>query len=97
MLFKIINNKEDIEFENNQTWALPSGRNLCKKNNYQLSQNLIRIDILKYSFHPRTINEWNKLPNSVVSAPSFSIFKLKLMNTFSIHMTQTAKSAIICN
>ena len=78
MLFKIINNKVDIEFENNLTWALPSGRKLRKKNNYQLSQNLIRIDILKFSFYPRTINEWNKLPNSVVSAPSFSIFKLKL-------------------
>ena len=31
MLFKIINNKVDIEFENNLTWALPSGRNLRKK------------------------------------------------------------------
>ena len=47
MLFKILNNKVDIEFENNLTWALPSGRNLRKKNNYQLSQNLTRIDILK--------------------------------------------------
>ena len=73
MLFKIINNKADIEFENNLTWASPSGRNLHKKNNYQLSQNLTRTDILKYSFYPRTINEWNKLPNFVVSAPSFSI------------------------
>ena len=58
MLFKIINNKVDIEFENNLTWALPSGRNLRKKNNYQLSQNLTRIDILKYAFYPRTINEY---------------------------------------
>ena len=74
MLFKIINNKVDIEFENNLTWALPSGRNLRKKNNYQLSQNLTRIDILKYAFYPRTINECKKLPNSVVSVPFFFNF-----------------------
>ena len=59
MLFKIINNKVDIECENNLSWALPSGRNLHKKNNYKLSQNLTRIDILKYSFYPRSINKWN--------------------------------------
>ena len=78
MLFKIINKKVDIEFENNLTWALPSGRNLLKKNNYQLSQNLTRIDILKYAFILELLTNAKSYRILLYLYLSFSIFKLKL-------------------
>ena len=35
----------------------------------------------KNSFFPRTISEWNELPESVVSAQSLEIFKAKLRSS----------------
>ena len=33
-----------------------------------------RLDIRKYSFPQRVINEWNKLPNDCVNASSMNMF-----------------------
>ena len=33
------------------------------------------LDIRKYSFSQRVINEWNKLPNDCVNASSMNMFK----------------------
>ena len=35
-------------------------------------------DIFRFSFFPRTITEWNKLPQETVSNQSLCIFKRKL-------------------
>ena len=35
-------------------------------------------DIFRFSFFPRTITEWNKLPQETVSSQSLCIFKSKL-------------------
>ena len=35
-------------------------------------------DIFRFSFIPRTITEWNKLPQETVSSQSLCIFKSKL-------------------
>ena len=37
-----------------------------------------RLDIRKYSFSQRTINEWNKLPTDCVTASSMNMFKNKV-------------------
>ena len=37
------------------------------------------IPSLKFSFFPRTITEWNKLPEGTVSSQSLCIFKSKLI------------------
>ena len=34
-----------------------------------------RLDMRKYSFSQRVINEWNKLPNDCVNASSVNMFK----------------------
>ena len=34
-----------------------------------------RLDMRKYSFSQRMINEWNKLPNDCVNASSVNMFK----------------------
>ena len=36
-------------------------------------------DIFRFSFFPRTIPEWNKLPQETVSSQSLCIFKSKLI------------------
>ena len=35
-------------------------------------------DIFRFSFIPRTITEWNKLPKEIVTSPFLSIFQSKL-------------------
>ena len=37
-----------------------------------------RLDMRKYSFSHRVINEWNKLPNDCVNASSVNMFKIEL-------------------
>ena len=37
-----------------------------------------RLDIRKYSFSQRTVNEWNKLPTDCITASSVNMFKNKL-------------------
>ena len=37
-----------------------------------------RLDIRKYSFSQRTINEWNKLSTDYVTASSVNMFKNKI-------------------
>ena len=51
-----------------QRWALAKER--CK------------LDIRKYAFSQRTINEWNRLPGECVHATSVNMFKNKIDNYF---------------
>ena len=44
-------------------------------NEVKLLKDQCRLDIRKYSFSQRTINEWNKLPTDCVTASSVSMFK----------------------
>ena len=37
-----------------------------------------RLDMRKYSFSQRVINEWNKLSNDCVNASSVKIFKYRI-------------------
>lgn len=54
--------------------------NLRLYNDSQIVPYFCRTNIFKYSFFPRTISEWNALPNDIVLAESVSTFvdKLKL-------------------
>ena len=40
--------------------------------------NCLTLDIRKYSFSQRTINEWNKLSTDCVTASSMNMFKNKV-------------------
>ena len=44
-----------------------------------------RLEIRKYSFSQRTINEWNKLSTDCVNASSVNMFKSKVDTT---HISQ---------
>ena len=49
-------------------------------NKYKLVKSRSRLDIRKHFFSQRVVNEWNKLPNSVVEAESVNSFKNKYDN-----------------
>ena len=44
----------------------------------KLMKDQCRLDIMKYSFSQRTINEWNKLSTNCVTASSVNMFKNKV-------------------
>ena len=44
----------------------------------KLVKNQCRLDIRKYSFSQRTINEWNKLSTDCITASSVTMFKNKV-------------------
>ena len=43
-----------------------------------LAQKQCRLDIRKFSFSPRTVNEWNRLSGDCVGASSVNMFKNKI-------------------
>ena len=45
-----------------------------RSNRQKYTVPLCRTDTLRYSFYPRTINEWNSLPNSTVNSDSLENF-----------------------
>ena len=80
MLYKRINGLIDINFAQTLTWA--QGRCILKYNTLQIKTTLIRTDNYKYSFFPRTINDWNALPDIIVTAELHFLFKLQVLEYF---------------
>ena len=65
-MFKIENGYEDVD------------RNMFFKHKAALVKEQCRLDMRKYSFSQRVINEWNKLPNDCDNASSMNIFKNRI-------------------
>lgn len=80
MLYKITNNLVDI---NKDTYLHSSnirstrGSHNLKYHTYQAS-----TDIFKYSFFPRSIQEWNHLPSHVVNSPTLDTFRNRITNHY---------------
>ena len=54
----------------------PNAPRLPRYNDYRVITRLnCRLDMRKYSFSQRVINEWNKLPNDCVNTSSVNMFK----------------------
>ena len=51
--------------------------NRTRRHEVTLVKDQCRLDIRKYSFSQRTINEWNKLSTDCVTASSMNMFKHK--------------------
>ena len=45
---------------------------------YNLINPSVRTNIYKYSFYPRTINEWNNLPINIIESDSLQSFQRQL-------------------
>ena len=75
-LFKIENGYEDVD--RNMFFKLKEGSR-TRVHKAALVKEQCRLNMRKYSFSQRVINEWNKLPNDCVNASSVNMFK---NNTF---------------
>jgi len=51
-----------------------------KDNHLKYIQPATRIDAYKFSFYPHVFQQWNSLPDEIVSAQSIDLFRLKLLN-----------------
>ena len=49
---------------------------------YAYKQPITTRDYYKYSFYPRTISEWNKLPREIVLSSSLAAFKNAIFNMY---------------
>ena len=74
-MFKIVNGYEDVD--RSMFFKLKEGSR-TRGNKAALIKEEGRIDMRKYSFSQRVINEWNKLPNDCVNASSVNMFKNRI-------------------
>ena len=51
---------------------------ITRRHQTALAKDQCRLDMRKYCFSQRVINEWNKLPNDCVDASSLNMFKNKI-------------------
>ena len=71
-MFKIVNGYEDVD--KNMFFKLKE-ESRTRGNKAALVKEQCTLDMRKYSFPQRVINEWNKLPNDCVNASSVNMFK----------------------
>ena len=74
-VFKIVNGYEDVD--RSMFFKLKEGSR-TRGNKAALVKEQCRLDMRKYSFSQRVINEWNKLPNDCVNASSVNMFKNRI-------------------
>ena len=74
-VFKIVNGYEDVD--RNMFFKLKEGSR-TRGHKAALVKEQCRLDMRKYSFSERVINEWNKLPNDCVNASSVNMFKNRI-------------------
>ena len=74
-VFKIVNGYEDVD--RNMFFKLKESSR-TRGHKAALVKEQCRLDMRKYSFSQRVINEWNKLPNNCVNASSVNMFKNRI-------------------
>ena len=79
-IYKLYHNLMDFSVEahlkpNNE-------RRTCGSHAFKFIVRRAKKDAFKFSFFPRTINEWNSLPEDIVNSKSLYSFKSKLVNSF---------------
>ena len=71
-MFKIVNGYEDVD--RNMFFKLKEG-NITRGHKAALVKEQCRLDMRKYSFSHRVLNDWNKLPYDCVNVSSVNMFK----------------------
>ena len=75
-MFKIVNGYEDVDknmfFEHKED-------SRTRGHKAALVKEHCKLDMRKYSFSQRVINEWNILPNDCVNASSVNMFKNRMI------------------
>ena len=80
--FRILNRYEDIDMN---VFFKRKERNRTRGHKAALVKEQCRLDMRKYSFSQRVINEWNTLSNDCVNASSVNMFK----NEIDRHLIRT--------
>ena len=75
-VFKTLNGYENID--RNMFFSLKKNSR-TRGHEVKLVNNQCRLDIRKYSFSQRTVNEWNKLSTDCISVSSANMFKKKFV------------------
>ena len=74
-VFKIINGIDRMDPD---VFFTPSNTVSTRGHHLKLFKHRTNKDVRKFSFSQRIINDWNRLPNSVVSYRSLNLFKKSL-------------------
>ena len=74
LIYKIINNLSPMYLSDILT-NLTQLQNRYSLRNNDLRLPLIRLDVLRNSFFPLSINLWNQLPNEIKGKPTYTTFK----------------------
>jgi len=74
-VFKILNGFENVD---RNTFLSIKKDSRTRGHEVALVKNQCRLDVRKYSFSQRTINEWNRLHADCVGANSVNLFKNKI-------------------
>ena len=74
-VFKILNGYENID---RNIFLTAKEERRTRGHGFTLAKKQCRVDIKKFSFSQRTVNEWNILSADCVGASSVNIFKNKI-------------------
>ena len=78
--YKILTGKEDID--KNQLFQLSSNIHSTRGHHLKLFKKPCRINVRKFFFSQRVVDDWNSLPSNVVESPSVNTFKNRLDDYF---------------
>ena len=77
-LYKIIHGFSDVDYTR---YIALTGPTRTRRNHYfKIRPRAVRTNYFKFFFFNRYVNDWNSLPNSVMSASSLNAFKNRLLN-----------------
>ena len=78
-VFKIVNGFDGLSFD---SFFEFSNVTSTRGHRFKLKSKRCRLDVRKYFFSQRVVNEWNSLPESVVMSTSVNSFKNSLDKFF---------------
>ena len=81
MVYKIIHGLDGAPFDDFFSYHNISTRS----NGFKLYKHFSRLNVRKFSFSQRVINDWNDLPMEVVQTPNVISFKAALHNFWECH------------
>ena len=77
-LYKIIHGYSDVDYTRYIDLADPT--RTTRNHDFKIRPGAARTNYFKFSFFNRYVNDWNSLPNSVMSSSSLNVFKNRLFN-----------------
>ena len=73
-VFKIVHGLEGVPFDNLFTFH----NTITRGNGYKLFKHFCHLNVRKFSFAQRIIDDWNQLPTFLIESPDILTFKTKL-------------------